>query len=161
MGTLQQEKFELGWTPNASEKNGNPHGLLRADNLVFDEEGVVGLSRGARRISSGPFTNVPNALYSRTLDGGYKLRYVSEGGNVARNAPAYDPADFAVSVLTGGDASSATFGSAWGHTIVLSGTKKRLDNGTTIQDLALVNTTAPTVVQNAPPTSSPSPNAVP
>lgn len=154
MGTLYQEQFPEGWTPNSNEMNGSPAGLLRADNLVFEEQGVVGLARGCRRISSGATTALVNALYSKTLDGGNKLRYLSEGGRVARNAPTADPTDFSVGVLSGGSASNSAFASAWGHTVICSGTKKVIDDGTNIYDIDLGASSLITVTPNAPPSTT-------
>lgn len=155
-----------GWTPN-NDDNGDPSGLLRADNLVLDQDGSIRLARGTARKSSGAFgstsADTPNALYSRTLAAGtvgvsgsfVNLRYVSYNGTVARNYAGGSPSemDFSGAILTGGAADYAAFGNAWGHTFVFSNTKKRADKGASSswRDLGIAAQTAPSVVVKDPP----------
>ena len=155
-----------GWSPNFNEREQNPALLLRADNLVFDEDGCVKTARGTSRISSGAFGSAPNALYSQALLGStvgsatpvVKCRYVSNNGTVVRNYSGGTPTetDFSGALLTGGDASYAAFGNAWGHTFVFSGTKKRADHGaaSSWRDLGIAAAGTPTVVRNTPPSIS-------
>jgi hypothetical protein len=158
--TLNQIKF---WSPNANEFEQNPQILLRADNLTFEEDGVVKTTRGAAYISSGAFGTAPNALYSQSLLGStvgsstptIKVRYVSSNGSVYRNYTGASPTetDFSGALLTGGDSGYSAFGNAWGHTFVFSGTKKRADKGddSSWRDLGIAAATAPTVARTTPP----------
>jgi hypothetical protein len=49
---LTRTNWPLGWTPSADAVNGNPNGLLRADNLRIDKEGVTGLIDGHQIIGT-------------------------------------------------------------------------------------------------------------
>lgn len=49
MGTFRRTSAEwpAGWQPSSDLLNGNPSGLLRADNLMLDDEGVIRLRFGS------------------------------------------------------------------------------------------------------------------
>ena len=154
------------WVPNLSEQAQDPTALLRADNLVFDEPGVIKTGRGTVRVSSGPFGSAPHSLFSQSLLGSVvgstdptiKVRYVGSGTTVYRNWAGGTPneSDYSAAILTGGDAAYAAFGNAWGHTFIFSGTKKRADNGdaSAARDLGLAAPSAPTIARNTPPSIS-------
>src|SRR5574343_308934 len=103
------------WAPNQLDKNSNPQGLLRADNLIFRKQGGVSRCQNPTQISSGAFIATANALYSTDIvasivggSGTYaKLRYVSANGSVYRNYTGGTPtvSDFASAVLSGGSSS--------------------------------------------------------
>ena len=97
MATLYKQEWPLGWTPNADADNGDSRGLLRADNLTHDQDGVLTLIRGTK-IVSNQLAIAPSQIYGKMLDlnavegstGGYPagsshLRYVVTGTSVLRN----------------------------------------------------------------------------
>ena len=110
MATLFRNDWSLLWTPNADELNGDPRGLIRADNLVVEEDKSLSLIRGTEILSLGSFhTGVPpqgipagevTQLYSKTFDlknrldspahylqdaANAKVRYAVAGNKVIRN----------------------------------------------------------------------------
>jgi hypothetical protein len=140
MSTLAKKDFPLGWIPCDDEINGRKAGLLRADNLVQDEIGIWRLMKGTKKISSGAFSSYVNEIYSRYLNG-KKLRYVSVNGGVFRNyGGAGTLADFdSGTIASGGDTTYATFGTGFGHNFIISGTKKKKDNGVNTDNTAAGN----------------------
>ena len=140
MSTLIKKEFPLGWIPCDDEINGRPQGLIRADNLTQDENGVWRLIRGTKKVSSGPFSNYINRIYSRYLNG-KKLRYVSTNGFVYRNYGGLNTlTDFDSGILgPGGDPTYTAFGTGFGHNFIVSGTQKRKDNGINLDSLGNSN----------------------
>jgi hypothetical protein len=156
--------WPLGWTPNADDKMGDIQGLLRADNLRWNKEGALILTRGSKIVSSGPFsaqvTKIFSQLFNLGVYGGTgypiqaKVRYVHlQDGTILRN---YGPSfksltDFEVAVNSGGDLTKSAFVSAFGHVYTLTGTSLRKDNGLTQYNLGIPAPVAPSVSVNAPP----------
>lgn len=150
MPTLTRKNWPLGWTPCDNEINGRVEGLLRADNLTQDENGIWRLIRGTKKVSSGPLYDVgipgsyTNTIYSRYLNG-KKLRYVSYSGKVLRNYSnvigGYNTLiDFDSVVLSGaGDPTYSCFGTGFGHNFIISGPEKKKDNGLNKDNLGVIH----------------------
>jgi hypothetical protein len=75
MSKYQRRDFSLGWTPNADESNGPPNGLLRMDNCVLSERGVLALRRGSSKINA-------DAFQETRVTGLYSCYLVYEGGRL-------------------------------------------------------------------------------
>lgn len=152
-----------GWKPSQDEFNGSPQGLLRADNLRQDENGVLSLVRGTKRVSGAPLADGGNFIYSSVMNlrdrlgvaypTNAKVRYVGlANGTLARN---YDPtnkseAGFGLAVFTGG---ISTFAGAncFGHNLILSGTQKYKDRGDEQWPLGIPAPNGTGVTSNVPP----------
>ena len=163
MATLRKQGWPLGYTPGANEYNGDANGLLVADNLTFDETGIVRLSKGTKLESSDSLTAAGEEIYSTIfdlntlIDNSFptraRVRYIGlANGIVVRN---YGPSfksltDYEIGILSGGNSRFA-FGSAFGHTLVFSGTEKFKDRGDTSLPLGIAAGPSPTVSPNVPP----------
>lgn len=160
---LFRENWPLGWTPQQDDMNGDPQGLLRADNLRQDERGILSLIRGTKKVSSGPFGNAPTQIFGHTMDlasiagAGYtnnsKVRYVVDGTTVLRN---YGPANkseiaFDLGVITGGGNTGVGYCFSFGHAFIFSGTKKYKDDGARITPIGILGPDSPDVSVNPPP----------
>src|ERR1041384_1161113 len=64
---LTRTNWPLGWLPNNDAINGNPDGLLRADNLRIDKLGVTGLRDGDRIL--GTSNTYASRFYSKIIEG--------------------------------------------------------------------------------------------
>lgn len=161
---LFRDNWPLGWTPNADESNGDIRGLLRADNLEFDEDGVIRLIRGTKKLSSGAFGNAIHALYGRIMNlnelggagyvDGSKVRYAVSGSDVLRNFSPATKAEniFDLGILSGGSTTENAFCYGFGHTFIFSGTQKRKDDGINQTPVGMIGNSAPAVSVNGPPT---------
>lgn len=165
MATLLRDQFPLLWSPNQDEINGDPRGLLRADNLTLEEDGVLSLIRGTKKLSLGPFSGVTQ-LYSKTMnladisgDGAYstnaKVRYAVDGGNVIRNwSPTNkEEASFDLGITSGQvPGTLAGFGFGFGHVWITHGNDKKKDDGIKQTDIGIPAPAGfPTATANAGP----------
>ncbi len=64
---LTRTNWPLGWTPSADAVNGNPSGLLRADNLRIDKEGVTGLIDGHQLLGNG--SSFASKFHTKIING--------------------------------------------------------------------------------------------
>jgi hypothetical protein len=151
------------WRPSQDEFNGSPQGLLRADNLRADEQGILTLCRGTKLVSSGPLASGGSFIYSSVMNlqdklgSAYpinaKVRYVGlANGTLLRN---YDPTNkaetgFGLAVFTGGINSFAA-SNCFGHNLLFSGTQKYKDRGDEQWPLGIPGPTFIGVTSNAPP----------
>lgn len=85
----QRKDYSLGWVPDADSVNGPVNGLLRADNCVLSEAGVLAKRLGSSKVNSAAFeeTNVDN-VYSCYLKYGsstnrYRVRVASTSRSIA------------------------------------------------------------------------------
>ena len=166
MATLYRDQWPLGWTPNSDEFSGNPQGLLRADNLTHDEDGILSLIRGTKKISSGPFGNLITELFSVTMNlatasaglipDNAKIRYAALNGGtqVIRNyGGTFNETIFDLGIVaSGGSNQGVAFGFAFGHVFILSGTQKFKDNGIVQSPLGIPQANTPVISVNPPPT---------
>ena len=143
MSTLFRNDW-IGWAPNSDEVNGDPRGLLRADNLTKDEDGVLGLIKGTK-IVSNQLSIAPSQIYGKILDlnsvnnspggypsGGCHLRYVVNGNTVLRNfGGAKSEIAYDLGIIAGGGDQGAAFGFGSGHIFITYGAEKWKDDGIT------------------------------
>jgi hypothetical protein len=83
MNTLSRKDFSGGWNPSADAVNCPPNALLRMDNLVLDDRGILSLRKGISSAISAPGTSINN-LFTANLNG-TKYRMVSAGSAVYSN----------------------------------------------------------------------------
>ena len=164
MATLFRNLWPLGWTPNSDEINGDVRGLLRSDNLTHDEDGVLSLIRGTKKVS-GVMASEPTQIYGKMLDlnsvigstGGYPsgpnhLRYLVLGNTVIRNygslknENAYDQG-----IISGGGDQGAAFGFGSGHVFITYGSQKVKDDGVKQTPIGMVAAAQPGVAYNPAP----------
>jgi len=164
MATLFRNSWPIGWIPNADEINGDVRGLLRSDNLTHDEDGVIGLIRGTKKVS-GAMPSEPTQIYGKLLDlnsvidspGGYPngpnhLRYLVLGNQVIRNfgslknENAYDEG-----IISGGGDQGAAFGFGSGHIFITYGPQKVKDSGVKRTPIGMSAAAPPGLSYNSPP----------
>ena len=112
-----------GWVPNADAVGAPANALLRMDNCVHDEQGVLALRRGSAHVTSVLGADIDvHSLYTATLNG---TRY--------RMAGAQDTIYANESAIVTGVAGSGdiAFGSALGQVLAARSTTKKKYNGTT------------------------------
>ena len=166
MATLKRQQWPAGYTPGNNEFNGDANGLLIADNLTFDEAGIVRLSKGTAIESTGPFSGNGEEIFSTVFDlatlidssfpGRAKVRYVGEStGQILRN---YGPGskslkdyDILIANSALGTNGVYAFGSAFGHTLIFSGSAKIKDRGDLQHRLGFTALAAPLLSVNPPP----------
>lgn len=152
-----------GWKPSQDEFNGSPQGLLRADNLRPDDQGILSLVQGTKRVSSGPLPDAGNFIFSSVMNlqnrlgAAYpvnaKVRYVGlANGTLARN---YDPTNktetaFGLAVFSGGAGVFAA-SNCFGHNLLFSGSQKYKDRGDEQWPLGIPAPNAIGVNSNSPP----------
>ena len=166
MATLFRDQWPLGWTPNSDEFQGDPRGLLRADNLTHDQDGILSLIRGTKKLSSGAFSGLVTELFSVTMNlatasaglipDNAKIRYavLNGGTQVLRNyggAKLENVFDLGI-VTSGGYDQGIGFGFAFGHVFITSGTAKFKDDGINQTPLGIPQANAPVIAVNPPPT---------
>lgn len=162
MSSLFRNNWPLLWTPNADELQGSPEGLLRADNLMREEDGSLSLIRGTFRVSSDTIkdaggTNHPvyqiysktMDLYSITGDTNYepycKVRYLVAKDKVIRNWGPTQPKqikeivyDVQIGSGVSPEGQPAAFGFGFGHVFICYGNIKKKDNGKLPQALGSI-----------------------
>jgi hypothetical protein len=143
---LTRENWPLGWTPSADANNGDVRGLLRADNLHLDDEGVLSLGRGIRKLNSTPFSAHVVDLFSYQIDVSDHVYAGLQNGTVIKSSNSFSSQ---TEILTGG-ANRTAFGAALGQILICSGTQRKKDNGTTVRNLGIQKPTGPPVVVAAP-----------
>jgi len=125
---LTRKTWELGWFPANDSLNGDPSGLLRADNLELDEVGVLSLVDGAQKINSSHYAGSVNQIYSKYINN-TKFRYVVlDNGTVFRNDDL---------IVNGEYYNRVGFTSVLGFNLICAGNTRIKDDGTTIRQLGL------------------------
>jgi hypothetical protein len=126
MGLLLRESFQRGWVPSADAVHAPADGLLRADNCVLDERGVLALRRGSSRINGSPFSDTDvHSLYTASLSG---TRYRMAGAN---NAVYANGASISSGLAGSGD---ITFGSYLDQILFARSTSKKKYDGSTVRN---------------------------
>lgn len=152
-----------GWKPSQDDFNGSPQGLLRADNLRHDENGILSLVRGTKKVSAAPLAAGGDFIFGSVMNlqdklgisypTNAKVRYVGlSNGTLARN---YDPtnkseAAFGLAVFTGGTSTFAG-SNCFGHNLIFSGTQKYKDRGDEQWPLGIPAPNGTGVTSNVPP----------
>lgn len=90
MSNLFRRDFSGGWYPSADANNAPPGVMLRGDNLVLDDEGIVTERQGSANVNSqalgdllslGLGSNAIHSLHTAVI-GGTRYRYIGVGNNV-------------------------------------------------------------------------------
>jgi len=135
MANLTRTDWPLGWVPSSDRVNGDPGGLLRMDNLQRDEFGALTIVRGIQRTSStGAFDNYVDQIYSKLIIN-QEILWVALGPTSATILRS-KIGDFSDSVSASGN-DRASFGDALGQVLILAGTTRIKDDGTTQRQLGL------------------------
>lgn len=147
---LTRLNWPHGWTPGADPVNGDPNGLLRMDNLQMDETGATTLVRGLKILNAAPLSDFVDVLYSKLLNNKDVLWAAlnNESTSVIRT----NSGDFTDAITVCNGNSRTAFGDALGQVLVCSGTPRKKDNGTKIQDLGLQTPGKPVVTTISQPT---------
>jgi len=125
MNQLARRDFSGGWQPSADAVNAPATALLRADNLVLDERGVLGLRRGSAKINGVAFADLDvHSLFTVNLSG---TRYRMAGAN---NAVYANGASVSTGFAGSGD---IAFGSYLDQILMARSTTKRKYDGTTVR----------------------------
>lgn len=128
MGLTSKYGFASGWQPSADAVNCPEDGLLRMDNLVFDELGTHSLRLGSSKLNTALATTDVRSLYSVVI-GTTKYRLAQGSGSVYGGTSSYS------SIASGFDTSlDVQFSSYLGHVLMASGTVKKKWDGTTLRN---------------------------
>lgn len=148
MEKISAKTFPLGWLPSDDEDNGRPTGLARIDNLRMDSKGILSNVLGEISIDSSTFNIHVNKVFSKRF-GSSVHRYASSGGAVKKNTGS---GNLSTDVIpNGGNSSWSAFGSGFGTAFIASGTKKKVDDGSSIRDWGVtIPSSAPGVSVNTP-----------
>jgi hypothetical protein len=131
---LTRKSWNLGWLPVNDAHNGNPEGLLRADNLELDELGVLSLANSSLKLNSSSLSGEVIQLYSKTI-GNTKYRYaVLSNGTIVRSN---DNFTSQTELVTGEAITRVGFASVLGQNLICAGSTRLKDDGTTIRQLGL------------------------
>lgn len=143
-----ESSWPLGWSPSSSVQGdpGEPHVLLRMDNLTLDEKGTIRLSKSANPESS-ELVAVVNSIFAAYVNG-QKLRYIYDAaGNLSRNyGGAASQSVYDLSIFTGGTTQRASFLNALGSIFVIAGDELYMDLGAAQYTLGLPAPVAPTLI---------------
>jgi len=125
MGLLARTNFGQGWMPDADAVAAPADALLRMDNLVLDELGVVALRKGSTPINDTPLADLDvHSLYTTVLDG-TRVRFAAAGNYIYR-----DGVKQAALIAGTGD---VQFGATQGHCFWARSTSKGSFDGTTVR----------------------------
>lgn len=138
MGFIGRRDFSLGWSPNSDATNAPENCLLRADNLVLDEQGVVALRRGSSKINSSPLGDPDiHSLFTAVVSG---TRYRMTGADDS----VYANGSSIASGLAGSD--DIAFGFDKGQILFARSTSKKKYDGSTVRTWGIAKpTSAPSV----------------
>lgn len=130
---LKRRTFDLGWMPDVDAVNAPPNALLRADNLILDELGVLALRQGVTKLNSVATTELDiHSLFTVNRDG-VKIRYGAADDKVYRNAVT----PLGITMAGSGD---VAFGSHMGQTFIARSTSKFKDDGSATRNWGIAMT---------------------
>ena len=135
MGLMVRKDFSRGWVPSADSVNCPENGLLRMDNCVLDELGVVSLRLGSTRAVAVADTDI-HSLYTAVL-GGTKYRMIGAGNTLAANTTV-------LAASGAGTSGDMAFTSWLGQIFAARNTYKKKWNGTTLNNWGITAPAAPT-----------------
>lgn len=140
MGFLQRQSFSRGWVPDADAVGAPADALLRFDNGILDELGVLAVRPGSVKVNAVPFGDLDvHSLYTALLNG-TRYRMAGISNQVYVNG----------SPLVGmSGANDVAFGAAMGQVLMArSGSKYKFD-GAAVRTWGIAQTgDAPTVAPN-------------
>lgn len=142
MGLIHREGWVVGWDPSADLVKGPKQCLLRSDNLVHDEHGILGLRQGSATLNPNDNNGVPVPMNSNT-SGVHSLYTVAITNKRFRCAGSDNIAyrNFNQFATLGGTGDMA-FGSFQGHILVARGTTKFKNDGTTTRNWGIAKPTS-------------------
>lgn len=126
MAEMAVRTYERGWSPDVDAINAIPGALLRGDNLIHDELGVLALRQGSSKINGSALADLDVHSLFTVVRNLTRYRYAGAGAKVYRNNT-----DVGVTFDGSGD---ITFGSHMGQTLMARGTTKKKDDGTTVRN---------------------------
>jgi hypothetical protein len=134
MAEHAQRTFARGWMPDADAVNAPADALLRADNLILDELGVLALRQGSAKINIDVAPQLDVHSLFTIIRNGTRLQYAAGGGEIYRNGN--------VNILGGTMAGTGdvSFGSYLGQTFFARSTSKFKDDGTTVRNWGIAMT---------------------
>ncbi len=138
MGLLERQSFAQGWVPDADAVNGPANGLLRMDNCVLDELGIVSLRAGSATINGSPLADLDVHSLFTTVLSGTRQRMVGAGSSVYANGSSI------VSGMTG--SGDVAFGSHLGQILFARGSSTKKYDGASVRHWGISNGgAAPTI----------------
>lgn len=145
---LSRKTWPEGWIPTDNAVGGRKTGLLRMDNLYLDDNGIVSLVPGLRRLNQSPLEGTIHTIYSQNFDN-KKVRFVALSNGTIKAAET----DFSASadILTGGNAEIASFQTMYGWVFAASGKKVVRYNVETVEAVGLHKPDAPEITNNVGP----------
>jgi hypothetical protein len=134
--------FSRGWLPSADAVNCPKNALLRMDNCVLDELGIVSLRKGSAKINSVALTDTDiHSLFTAILNG-TRYRMAGAGADIYANG-----SSLSQTMAGSGD---VAFGSAMGQIFFARSTSKKKYDGTTVRNWGIAQpNAAPTLAANA------------
>ncbi len=150
-----RNNFSGGWQPDSDAINCPDNAVLRMDNLVLDEEGILALRTGSNLLTADLGANV-HSLFTTELSGTrYRMIGVDDKVMVKiGNSPAHDfiaPVDLVTSIA-GGDTLDMNFGSHMGQIFFARSTVKKKYDGAVVRNWGIAaHTQAITGASNTEP----------
>ncbi len=139
---ISRRDFSRGWLPSADAVNCPKNALLRMDNCVLDELGIVSLRKGSAKINSVALTDTDiHSLFTAILNG-TRYRMAGAGADIYANG-----SSLSQTMAGSGD---VAFGSAMGQIFFARSTSKKKYDGTTVRNWGIAQpNAAPTLAANA------------
>ena len=135
MGLMVRRDFSRGWVPSADAVNCPQNALLRMDNCILDELGVVALRKGSTRAVAGVSSDI-HSLYTAVLSG-TKYRMIGSGNTLAANSTT-------LAASGAGTSGDFAFTSWLGQIFAARNTYKKKWDGTTLSNWGITAPSAPT-----------------
>lgn len=138
MGNLFRRDFSRGWFPSADSVNCPKNALLRADNCVLDELGILSVRPGSAKINSSVLASTDvHSLFTVYLSGArYRMAGVTD--DIYSNG-----ASLGQTMAGSGD---VAFGSGMGQILFARSTSKKKYDGSTVRNWGIAQpNAAPTV----------------
>jgi len=125
MAVLARQDFSAGWMPDADATNAPPNALLRGDNLILDELGILAVRQGSTKINSVALGDIDvHSLYTAVISG-TRYRFSGAAANVYSNG-----VTLGVTMASSGD---VIFGSYMGQVFFARSTSKHKYDGSTVR----------------------------
>jgi hypothetical protein len=124
MNSISRKDYSGGWKPSSDAVNCPKNAVLRMDNLVLDDRGILSLRKGISTAISAPGASISN-LFTANLNG-TKYRMVASGSGVYANG-----ATTGAVIPGSGD---IQFGSAIDQIFFARSTAKKKFDGTTLRN---------------------------
>src|SRR4030095_2736985 len=82
MGSYNRNDWSAGWQPSADAFNAPKNALLRADNLVLEETGIIALRQGSNRVNATALAEQDVHSLFWVVIGGTPYRLAGAGNSV-------------------------------------------------------------------------------